>query len=71
MKIDHGMSNIKNKANMIKEKMHKAREMDNDTLHLTDDNLNKIIIYLKRGLKKSEKRLQVRMDHLSNTSKKR
>ena len=41
--IDHVMSEIKNKTNMIDEKIHKVSEMDNDTLHLIDDKLNEII----------------------------
>ena len=36
------MSEIKNEANMIDEKIHKASEMD-DTLHLINDKLKKII----------------------------
>ena len=32
--------------------------MDNDTLHLIDDNLDKIITHLNDVLKKSEKRLE-------------
>ena len=40
--IDHVMSEIKNEANMIDEKIHKASEMD-DTLHLINDELKKII----------------------------
>ena len=41
MQIDCGMCNIKNKTNMVKEKINKASEMDND-------HLNEIIIYLKK-----------------------
>ena len=50
--IDLIMSNIKNKANIVNEKIHKASEIDNDTLHLIDDNLNEIITYLIERLKK-------------------
>ena len=46
------MCNIKNKTNMINEKIHKASEIDNDKLHLIDDNLNEIITYLIERLKK-------------------
>ena len=57
-RIDRVMCNVKNKTNMVNEKIHKASEMDNDTLHLIDDNLNEIITYLRERLKKSKKRLK-------------
>ena len=41
---------------MVNEKILKASEIDNDTLHLIDDNLNEIITYLIERLKKSKKR---------------
>ena len=41
--IDQVMSEIKNEANMIDEKIYKASEMDNDMLHWIDDRLNNII----------------------------
>ena len=41
--IDHVMSEIKNKTNMIDEKIHRVSEIDNNTLHLIDDKLNEII----------------------------
>ena len=44
----------KNKTNMVNEIIHKASVMDNDTLHLIDDNLDETITYLNNGLKKSE-----------------
>ena len=50
--IDHVMSEIKNKTNMIDEKIHKVGEMDNDTLHLVDDKLNKIITQSRKKLSK-------------------
>ena len=45
------MFNIKNETNMVNEKIHKASDIDNDTLHLIDDNLNEIITYLIERLK--------------------
>ena len=39
---------------MVNEIIHKASVMDNDTLHLIDDNLDETITYLNHGLKKSE-----------------
>ena len=45
------MSEINNETNMIDEIIHKASEMDNDTLHLIDDKLNKIIARAKKNLK--------------------
>ena len=58
MKITRTMCDIKNKTNMVNEIIHKASVMDNDTLHLIDDNLDEIITYLNNGLIKSEKRLE-------------
>ena len=46
--IDHVMSEIKNETNMIDEKIHKASEMDNDTLNWIDDRLNEMIDVLQR-----------------------
>ena len=46
--IDHVMSEIKNETNMIDEKIHKASEMDNDTLNWIDDRLNEMIYVLQR-----------------------
>ena len=54
-RISNVMCNIKNKTNMVNEKIHKASEIDNDTLHLIDDNLNEIITYLRKGLKRQKK----------------
>ena len=59
MRIGRVMCNIKNKTNMINEKIHKASEIDNDTLHLIDDNLNEIITYLRESLTQSKKRLKM------------
>ena len=68
MRIGRVMCNIKNKTNMVNEKIHKASEMNNDTLHLIDDNLNEIITYLLKGLKKFKKRLvAVYLTHCHNT----
>ena len=58
MKTTRTMCNVKNNTNMVNEIMHKASVMDNDTLHLIDNNLDEIITYLNYGLKKSEKRLE-------------
>ena len=52
MRIGRVMCNIKNKTNMVNEKIHKVSEIDNDTLHLIDDTLDEIITYLIKGLKK-------------------
>ena len=46
------MCNIKDKTNMVNKKIRKASAMNNDTLHLIDDNLNEIITYLRERLKK-------------------
>ena len=50
--IDHVMSEIMNKTNIIDEKIHKVSEMDNDTLHLIDDKLNEIITQSRKKLSK-------------------
>ena len=52
VRIDRVMCNIKNKTNMVNEKIHEASEMDNDTLHLIDDNLNQIMTYLRKRFTK-------------------
>ena len=44
---------------MVNEIINKTSVMDNDALHLIDDNLDEIITYLNNGLKKSEKRLEM------------
>ena len=44
---------------MVNEIINKTSVMDNDTLHLIDDNLDEIITYLNNGLKKSETRLEM------------
>ena len=46
------MSKIKNKTNMIDEKIHKVSEMNNDRLHLIDDKLNGIITQSRKKLSK-------------------
>ena len=48
--IDHVMSEIKNETNMVDGKIHKANEMDNDTLHFIDDKLNEIITQSRKKL---------------------
>ena len=50
--IEQVMSEIKNKTNMIDEKIYKVSEMDNDTLHLIDDKLNEIITQSRKKLSK-------------------
>ena len=52
MGIGRVMCNIKNKTNTVNEKIRKASVMDIDTLNFIDDNLNEIITYLIKGLKK-------------------
>ena len=56
MGIGRVMCNIKNKTNTVNEKIRKASVMDNDTPYLIDDNLNEIITYLIKGLKKKKKK---------------
>ena len=41
--IDQVLHEINNETNITNEKILKASEMDNDTLYLIDDNLDKII----------------------------
>ena len=50
--IDHIMSEIMNETNKIDEKIHKASEMDNDTLHLISDKLKEIINQSRKDLRK-------------------
>ena len=50
--IDHIMSEIINETNKIDEKIHKASEMDNDTLHLISDKLKEIINQSRKDLRK-------------------
>ena len=45
---DHVKREINNETNMINEIIHKANEMDNDTLHLIDDKLDKIITQTRK-----------------------
>ena len=46
--IDHIMSEINNKTNMIDKKIHNACEMDNDTLNWIDDRLDEMRYVLQR-----------------------
>ena len=46
--IDHVMREINNETNMINEIIHKASEMDNDTLNFIDDKLDKIITQIRK-----------------------
>ena len=50
--IDQVMSKIKNKTNMIDEKIHRVSEMDYDALHLIDNKLNEIITQSRKKLSK-------------------
>ena len=50
--IDHIISWIKNRTNMIDEKIYKVSEMDNDTLHLINNKLKEIMSQSKQNLKK-------------------
>ena len=49
--INHIRHEINNKTNMVNEIIHKASVMDNDTLHLIDDKLDKIIRQTRKKLK--------------------
>ena len=46
IRINSIMCDINNISNMVNKNMDKASNMDNDTLHLIDDILNKFIKYL-------------------------
>ena len=54
---------------MVNEKIHNASGMDNDTLHLIDDDLNEIITYLIKELKRSKKRLKTLSVYQTNCHK--
>ena len=58
-KITRTMCDTKNKANITNEQIRKASVMDNDTLHLIDNDLDETITNLNERLKKSEKRLEI------------
>ena len=45
------MSEIKNKTNMIDERIYKVSEMDNDTLLWIDDRLNNIMTRSRKKLR--------------------
>ena len=63
--INHVKHEI-NKANMVNEIMHKVSVMD-DTLHLIDDKLDKIVIQTRKKLKSCLKillRLELKLLHL-------
>ena len=49
--IDHVMCEINNEINMIDEKIHKASEMDNETLYLIDDKLDKLDKFITQKIK--------------------
>ena len=48
--LDHAMSEIKNETNMIDEKIHKLREIDNDTQHLINDKRKEIMKQSRKNL---------------------
>ena len=45
------MCEINNETNMIDEVIHKASQMDNDTLYLIDDKLEKLDKFLTQKIK--------------------
>ena len=49
--IEQVMSEIKNKTNMIDERIYKVSEMDNDTLLWIDDRLNNIMTRSRKKLR--------------------
>ena len=63
------MCDVKNKANMVNEKIHKVSKIDNDILHVTDDNLSESITYLIERLKTSKKRLKTISVYQTNCHK--
>ena len=67
--IDSIMCDIKNKSNMVNEKIHKASEIDNDTLHLIDDNVNEIKTYIIKRKKSSTEKLETISDCQANCYK--
>ena len=50
--LDHAMSEIKNETNMIDEKIHKLREIDNDTQHLINDKRKEIMKQSRKNLER-------------------
>ena len=52
------MCDIKNKTNMVNEKIHKSSVIDNDTLYLIDNNLDEFITYLNNKLQISKKKVR-------------
>ena len=54
-KITRTMCDMKNKANITNEQIRKASVMDNDTLHLIDNDLDETITYLNERLKNQKK----------------
>ena len=50
--IDHVMNEIKNETNMIDKKIQKVSEMDNDTQHLFNDKLRKIMKQSRKNIEK-------------------
>ena len=49
--IKHVMYEINNERNMVNEITNKASVMDNDTLHLIDDKLDKIMTLTRKKIK--------------------
>ena len=65
--IDQVLHEINNERNIINEKILEASEMDNDTLYLIDDRLDKIIIQTRKKLTSCLKtllRLRLNLLHL-------
>ena len=54
---------------MVNKKIRKASAMNNDTLHLINDNLNEIITYLRERLKKLKKRMKTISVYQANCHK--
>ena len=50
--IDHIICWIKNRTNMIDEKIYKVSDIDNDTLHLINCKLKELMSQLKQNLKR-------------------
>ena len=50
-RIGQARCEINNETNMINEIIHKAGAMDNDTLYLIDDKLDKIITQTRKKIK--------------------
>ena len=60
--IDSIMCDIKKKSNMVNKKIHKASEIDNNTLQLIGDNVNEIKTYIIKRKRSSRKKLDTISD---------